>query len=110
MHHAGVIPEGGTYITGVVWDENSWSGDATNMVTYTAGQNFPETPQPLDRYIYGDYTYVYSASWGGEPHSREAKDQWSPENYEGWLVTIYDSYTYGRTEYGTILHSINGKT
>lgn len=96
LNPIGVIPEGAKYI----------SADGT---TYNAGDNFPTTLTPLDRYETEDYVYVYQAEWSAEPYTQTVFTNQFSENtsYDGWCVT-----TFGKTEkatYQVILESINGK-
>jgi len=121
LNPTGVIPEGGTYITGYVYipgGESAPNVDYSSTVTLTAGQNFPQTPSPLDRYIYGDYVYIYDAVWYMEPGIddnldgqqfivSEDPDCGTGVAYDGWLVTVASNFT--KTSYGEILESISGK-
>ncbi len=116
-----IIPEGATYTTGAVWVTGTEDSppylNSSNTITYTAGQEFPETPQILDMYIYGDYVYVYSATWMMPPNRSDntTYSKWGyagdkdfgNNHYEGWQVGIASDFT--KTSYGEILESINGK-
>ena len=72
----------------------------------------------MDRYIYGDYVYVYDAAWYMEPGiddnlegqqfiASEDPDCGNGVAYEGWLVAVASDFT--KTSYGEILESISGK-
>lgn len=80
-HNAPELHPSGTIPEGATYKDNS-TGE-----TLSAGDNFP-TPQSLDYYKYGDYGYTYV-----------------PES-SGWKVKALDNT---KSEYGSILESINGK-
>ena len=128
VNHSGIIPEGGTYITGGYVPEMDGTSNyiarfnAANVVTYTAGQQMPENPQPYDIYRYGDYTYIYNVTYDDIPYYHPFEElgwQYAPSNYEGWLVTIRQETPNGtdsdkqyrliKETYGTILETINNK-
>ena len=100
----GIVPEGATYT----------SADGT---VYNTGDTMP-TPQYLDAFRYGDYTYVYSADYYNRPYTASFENQFCNGGYNGWLVTIrqetsdgtdYRGYQLKKSSYGAILESINGQ-
>ena len=101
--HNDVIPEGGTYITGAVFDEDTWEWDMSNITTYNAGDAFPDTVEYGDIYTYGDYEYRYGISWCYEDQ------MWSDGCYEdrdGWGVAVLDN---SKDSYGDIVSVINSE-
>ena len=93
---AAIIPEGGTYITGVNGYMDEWYCWAwENEIVLNAGDEFPETFKTGDRYIFGDYLYNYNlVCMAGE----------YVEHDNGWTVEGKANLT----NYGPILESING--
>ena len=105
LNHRDIIPKGATYTL-------------ANGTVLGAGENFPATPQYLDAYRYGDYTYVYSAGYIAEPYTAPFNEQFQNGNYEGWLVTVrqetpdgadFFPYQLKKSDYGTVLEYITGK-
>ncbi len=125
LNPTGVIPEGGVYMRGYEYiagtEDSAPRMNYSNIVTYSAGESFPSTPQTLDRYIYGDYIYVYNAYWWREPNmgNNTEGDAFYPggandelagimdPSYDGWLVGL--AVDANKTSYGAILESVNGK-
>ena len=101
--HNDVIPVGGKYITGAVFDEDAWEWDMSNTTTYNAGDNFPDTVEYGDIYIYGDYEYRYGMSWCYDCM------MWGDGCYDdkdGWGVAVLDQ---SKERYGDIVSVINGE-
>ena len=99
LNHSGIIPEGGTYIRGIVYAYEENNEDSTNAITYTAGDAFPNDVVSGDKYIYGDYVYVYNHVLSGQ------LDQgWqSRSTQNGWGVWCSTNVTVP----GAVLESIN---
>ena len=59
--HSGIIPEGGTYYRASNTENiYTYVGDTSIFdVVYNAGEEFPETIEIGDTYVYGDYWYRY---------------------------------------------------
>ena len=99
LNHSGIIPEGGQYISGIVFDDETGGWKEVNKVTYNAGDTFPTEISSGDRYIYGDYMYIYGYMKGYTPAG------WEPfYGMTGWGVGPIDST---KTEYGEILQCVN---
>lgn len=117
LSHSGIIPEGGTYITGIVGgykeDETGttiWQWDYSNATTYAAGSEFPNTISKGDVYIYGDYEYKYNYFYNKVDY-QEGRSLWIDNeevnnNYDGWGVRPIDE---SKSNYGAILESINNQ-
>ena len=73
-----VIPSGGTYYVGVGSGNVSSASEVLN-----AGDNFPETPQNGDVYVYNKYEYRYN-------YYSNMFGTWISKNQDGWGV-IYKS-------------------
>ena len=102
LNHSGIIPEGATYTTGLVPFDDGLGLDESNAITYTAGEAFPAIPVTGDRYIYGDYVYMYNC------HHDVANEFFEiDESQNGWGVRVLD---YTKTSYGELLESINNKS
>ena len=85
------VPEGGTYYVGITSvDRGDYSGATA---TYTAGDNFPDTVNDGDRFVYGDYEYCYNKSMDGI-------FRWElNQSQNGWgAITITDKESYGKLE------------
>lgn len=91
------IPEGGTYYVGVT---SRVVGNYTGATqTLSAGDYFPSTVNPGDVYVYGDYEYRYEfESNGGGGFNKSEGNSWG--------VRVINT---NKTNYGSILSSINGK-
>lgn len=101
LHPIGTIPEGGTYYVGV--SAGTQTGDySTATAIYSAGQEFPDTVNLGDVYVYGDYEYRYKQFYDAR-YSQWLKRAW---DLEGWGVRVLDT---AKTTYGPILESINGE-
>lgn len=105
----GVIPDGGIYYVGVADTE---VGDYAGYTTmYGPGENFPETVNDGDIYVYHDYEYRYNKSWmGAWGHNDDLRDMHGdygvPFVSEGWGVRVLVDT---KDAYGQILTSINEK-
>lgn len=93
LHPSGIIPEGATYTvcsTGTVLE---------------AGDEFPNSTETGDVYVYEDYQYHYNALY--EWVSEIKKNDWCPNNsLNGWNVRVLDKT---KSEYSVILESINNE-
>ena len=105
FNHGGIIPKGGKYITNASIIENEDNGcniyDYSAATTYTEGDEFPELKNG-DKYVYGDFTYVYN----GDTGINVAPDLGIYGVYteaDGWYV----SYTSTNPNAGIILEKIN---
>ena len=94
--HNDTIPLNAKYITRTAeGEEVVYESTESNYV------KFPETVQNGDIYIYGDYQYVYNKYYKG------STGEWViDETQAGWGVRVRDGL---KTNYGTILTTINGK-
>ncbi len=95
-----IIPEGGTYYVMATGDDGgTYVGDySLATATYTAGDEFPETVNDGDVYVYGDYEYRYNYGY-------DSGEWWHcPE--DGWCAAVLDN---GKSSYEDMLQSINGK-
>ena len=102
LNHSGIIPEGGEYITGVVFtspNKNEW--DYSNATIYKAGDDFPQNVKNGDVYFYGDYQYRYNYKWSFDSFSPEIN-----EKQNGWGLAAIDRT---KNTYGEILESVNNK-
>jgi len=96
------IPEGGTYTTGyiVIDPDGFWDVDDSNVVTYTSGDAFPETPSIGDTYTYGNYEYRYNF------YFHEFGASWQANaSQNGWAVRCINNVA----DPGPIMESINGE-
>lgn len=124
---AAKIPEGGTYYTGLLGSPFPGEYDSATDI-YIAGDDFPETVNVGDVYVYGDYVYKYGcAAFPGEDHDdiiwlpNELYEEDGDNLDEGIIVEFYgDEYIVAdgwgvsvrdrsKSSYGTMLSSINGK-
>lgn len=100
LNHGGIIPEGGIYITNASIIVSEMYGcdvyDYTTATTYNAGDAFPELKYG-DKYIYGDFIYVYNADPNVELYAVDT-------NINGWYV----EYNSSNKNAGIILEKING--
>lgn len=90
LNLSGTIPEGGKYTV------------YKTKAVLKAGDKFPDKSESRDTFTYGDYEYKYNQSkygfLGGGWDTASSKQK-------GWGVGVKDK---SKTEYGPILHSING--
>ncbi len=96
--HSGVIPVGGTYYVMATGDDfETCKGDySLAMETLTAGDEFPDTVNDGDVYVYGDYEYRYNYGYEGE---------WFKCYCDGWGATVVDN---SKSSYSNMLQKING--
>ena len=92
-----IVPTGGTYYVGVT---STSTGDYTGATaTFTEGQAIPDKVNTGDVYVFGDYEYRYNQYYG--------TFGWTSDTTQScWGVRVLDT---GKTTYGAILESINGK-
>ena len=97
--HSEVIPYGGTYYVMATGDDfETCRGDySLAWETLVAGDEFPDTVNDGDVYVYGDYEYRYNYGFEGD---------WFKYNCDGWGATVVD---YSKSSYDNMLQSINGK-
>ncbi len=102
-HNGAVIPKGATYITDafVVRDASGDVYDYSAAKTYIAGDNFPAIKNG-DKYIYGDFTYVYNAEQG-VVGSKDRDTYGVDTTINGWYVSCKAS----KKNVGEILEKIN---
>lgn len=98
-----IIPEGGIYYVGV---STSNVGDYTGATeTYTAGQEFPQTPSRGDVYVYEDYEYRYGHAFLGTWFNAQSQATIDMLGGIGWGVHVLDT---NQTSYSKMLDDING--
>lgn len=97
--HSGVIPYGGTYyVMATGGDFETGKGDySLAMETLAAGDEFPDTVNDGDVYVYGDYEYRYNYGYEGE---------WFKCYCDGWGATVVDN---SKSSYSNMLQKINGE-
>ena len=119
-----IVPAGGVYYSnatvttrdhggqyqGVEWT----SYDYANAVTYTSGDTVP-MPQDGDKFVYGDFVYVYNGVAGDNspPYDNfdENNEVYQPKNINGWYAHC-NKRNVGSNNSVTVsnlLPSINGK-
>ena len=98
LNHAGIIPEGGVYYVGINAEGRGTGYYEGYTAKYEAGDNFPETVNTGDTYVYGDYEYKYNTEFSA--------GLWGTDiSINGWHpIRIKNASTLGE-----ILESINGK-
>lgn len=107
------IPEGGTYYVGVT---NTKLGVYTGATAiYTEGENFPDTVNTGDVYVYGDYEYrynyyyfystngSYSSTWRSVSDTNYVAAKHTATN--GWGVRVREN----KSEYQEMLSYINNE-
>lgn len=99
IEHSGVIPYGGTYyVMATGNDFETCKGDfSLAKETLTAGDEFPDTVNDGDVYVYGDYEYRYNYGYEGD---------WFKCYCDGWGATVIDN---SKSSYSNMLQKINGK-
>ena len=129
--HKGTISANAVYVTGIKCLDGADCNACGNLgwclcdtTTYTAGNDFPQTTNRYDVYVYGDYVYMYGTynayygySYAGCPFTMNINGVgkiigfYNNTNYDGWCVGINNTLGEGntRTSFGTILESINNK-
>lgn len=109
----GVVPEGGTYYTGLELDEDTLSYvQGANYREYTEGESLP-TINTMDVYSYGDYVYIYGKAleYAGNPIRLKINGVCDVSGVEGptingWQVVVKNP---NKSVYENVLESINGK-
>ena len=104
--HNGTIPEGGTYYVNATSEfDNTYIGDySLATTTNSSGDEFPETINDGDAYVYGNYEYRYGCTYDDYGNGNGV---WLIRNTGSWYVKPIDGSAVDTSE---ILTEINGKT